>query len=286
MVITRKQGDQAKQKSADNSDPALEIKANEHRSEKERLPLDGTPVLTRETLGSWRGWAGTLWATGTHQMWCLDGPKKGLFRKSSGKQPPAGMVEETETTGPAARKLQPCQMPTKGIQKPGNRILASTEPGVSNKSTNSSASFTSIFELFFAISNQQSAAWPVLYGQVPDRQRRTPLGHLQERSLKHHPSGLMPAQNEMVGARSHATSPWLDQQSRAPISPAWSILRQLLNKEDPAQRSKLDHDWHPQEPALGLQAKHHQTDTTSATLRRPQQPSGQRSRSARSSSRT
>ena len=39
MVITRKQGDQAKQKPANDRDPTLEIKPKEHRSKKERLPL-------------------------------------------------------------------------------------------------------------------------------------------------------------------------------------------------------------------------------------------------------
>jgi hypothetical protein len=41
MVVARKPGDQAKQESANDCDPALEIKADEHRSEEPLAPSAG-----------------------------------------------------------------------------------------------------------------------------------------------------------------------------------------------------------------------------------------------------
>lgn len=54
MVGTRQQGDQAKQEPANDRDPALEIKADKQRSEKERLHFVSTPVLTCKRLDPWR----------------------------------------------------------------------------------------------------------------------------------------------------------------------------------------------------------------------------------------
>jgi len=47
MVVTREQGDEAQQDAADNGDPALKVKPEQHRSENGQAVLNNTPVLLR-----------------------------------------------------------------------------------------------------------------------------------------------------------------------------------------------------------------------------------------------